>query len=105
VVGKTVGTSFHQFAGDDKLRAADLQWALDDPSIKAVFAARGGYGCVRIVDQIDFSRALKKIPNGWWVLAILPYCIVIFNGTIKLQQYMDRCQSLLKRAQKHRWKR
>ncbi|MGB3103936.1 LD-carboxypeptidase, partial [Sphingobacterium siyangense] len=52
VIGKTVGASFHQFAGDDNLRTADLQWALDDPSIKAVFAARGGYGCVRIVDQI-----------------------------------------------------
>jgi len=56
VVGKTVETSFHQFAGDDNMRAADLQWALDDPSIKAVFAARGGYGCVRIVDEIDFSN-------------------------------------------------
>lgn len=56
LVGETVGTSYHQFAGDDQLRAADLQWALDDPSIKAVFAARGGYGCVRIVDEIDFSE-------------------------------------------------
>ncbi|HAT91517.1 MAG TPA: LD-carboxypeptidase, partial [Sphingobacterium sp.] len=65
VVGKTVGTSFHQFAGDDNLRAADLQWALDDPSIKAVFAARGGYGCVRIVDQIDFS-SFEKDPK-WLV--------------------------------------
>ena len=65
VVGKTVGASFHQFAGDDSLRAADLQWALDDPSIKAVFAARGGYGCVRIVDQIDFS-SFEKDPK-WLV--------------------------------------
>jgi len=55
VVGETVETSYHQFAADDQLRAADLQWALDDPSIRAVFAARGGYGCVRIVDLLDFS--------------------------------------------------
>ncbi len=65
VIGKTVGASFHQFAGDDNLRTADLQWALDDPSIKAVFAARGGYGCVRIVDQIDFS-SFEKDPK-WLV--------------------------------------
>ena len=65
VVGKTVSTAYHQFAGDDSLRAADLQWALDDPSIKAVFAARGGYGCVRIIDQIDFS-AFEKQPK-WLV--------------------------------------
>ncbi|MEZ0450859.1 LD-carboxypeptidase [Sphingobacterium thalpophilum] len=65
VVGQTVSTAYHQFAGDDSLRAADLQWALDDPSIKAVFAARGGYGCVRIIDQIDFS-AFEKQPK-WLV--------------------------------------
>lgn len=65
VVGQTVSTAYHQFAGDDSLRAADLQWALDEPSIKAVFAARGGYGCVRIIDQIDFS-AFEKQPK-WLV--------------------------------------
>lgn len=45
-----------QFAGSDSQRAADLQWALDNAEIKAVFCARGGYGTVRIIDQIDFSR-------------------------------------------------
>lgn len=55
VIGKSVTSFFHQFAGDDKLRAHDLQNMLDDTSIKAVFAARGGYGTVRIIDQIDFS--------------------------------------------------
>jgi len=55
VVGKSVTSFFHQFAGDDELRALDLQNMLDDISIKAVFAARGGYGTVRIIDQIDFS--------------------------------------------------
>lgn len=65
LVGKTVGTSYHQFAGDDQLRAADLQWALDDPSIKAVFAARGGYGTVRIIDEIDFSVFQK---NPKWLV-------------------------------------
>lgn len=45
-----------QFAGSDEQRAAALQWALDDRDIKAVFCARGGYGTVRIIDRIDFSR-------------------------------------------------
>lgn len=65
VLGETVSTSYHQFAGDDKLRAADLQWALDDQSVKAVFAARGGYGTVRIIDEIDFSK-FKKHPK--WIV-------------------------------------
>ncbi len=63
--GKSVSSSYHQFAGNDDLRAADLQEALNDPEIKAVFAARGGYGTVRIIDKIDFT-AFAKHPK--WVI-------------------------------------
>jgi muramoyltetrapeptide carboxypeptidase len=56
VLGDTVNASYHQFAGDDDLRAADLQRFIDDDSIKAIIAARGGYGTVRIIDKVDFSR-------------------------------------------------
>jgi muramoyltetrapeptide carboxypeptidase len=56
VLGETVGASYHQFAGDDELRARDLQKLIDDDSIKAIIAARGGYGTVRIIDHVDFSR-------------------------------------------------
>lgn len=44
------------FAGSDEQRLEDLQKALDDPSIKAIWAARGGYGTVRIIDDLDFSN-------------------------------------------------
>ena len=56
VLGETVSAGFHQFAGDDALRAKDLQRFIDDDSIKAIFAARGGYGTIRIIDKVDFSR-------------------------------------------------
>jgi muramoyltetrapeptide carboxypeptidase len=49
----------HQMAGSDECRAAMLQEALDDESIRAVFCARGGYGTVRIVDRVDFSRFVR----------------------------------------------
>ncbi len=49
----------HQFAGSDEMRAKELQLLLDDDSIKAIMFARGGYGCVRIVDMIDYSRFAK----------------------------------------------
>lgn len=65
VLGETVSAAHHQFAGTDELRAKDLQQFLDDPSIKAIFAARGGYGTVRIIDLLDFS-GLKKSPK--WVI-------------------------------------
>ncbi len=55
VLGETVDASWNQFAGTDELRAADFQRFLDDNSVKAIFAARGGYGTIRIIDSIDFA--------------------------------------------------
>ena len=54
--GKNLFRVEHQFAGSEQERAEDLQWALDDESIKAVICARGGYGTVKIIDSIDFSK-------------------------------------------------
>ena len=56
VLGETVTASYHQFAGDDEMRARDMQRFIDDDSIKAIIAARGGYGTVRMIDKVDFSR-------------------------------------------------
>lgn len=64
-LGKTLELEHYQFAGTDKQRAADFQLALDNPEIKAIWCARGGYGTVRMVDLIDFS-AFKKQPK--WVI-------------------------------------
>ena len=46
----------HQLAGSDAHRAHLLQQQLDDPSLRAIICCRGGYGTVRIIDMIDFSR-------------------------------------------------
>jgi len=50
------------FAGSDEQRAADLNAALRDPSVRAVFATRGGRGCYRIADKIDFD-AVRRDPK------------------------------------------
>ena len=50
----------NQFAGNDNVRTDDLQQMLDDESIKAIMFARGGYGSVRIIDKIDFSKFVVK---------------------------------------------
>lgn len=55
-------TDENQFAGSDAHRAQALQQALDDPEIRAVIFARGGYGTVRIIDQLDWT-AFKKHPK------------------------------------------
>lgn len=65
IVGTHVFNQEHHFAGTDAERASDFQKALDDPSIKAIWCARGGYGSVRILDKIDFS-VFKKHPK--WII-------------------------------------
>jgi muramoyltetrapeptide carboxypeptidase len=60
VIGKNLFESFYQFAGSDQQRTEDLQNMLDDDSIKAIICARGGYGTVRIIDNINFKLFIKK---------------------------------------------
>ncbi|MBS1599690.1 MAG: LD-carboxypeptidase [Bacteroidetes bacterium] len=59
-IGDTVGRKDFTFGGTDAERAKDFQQMLDDPSIIAILCARGGYGSIRILDQLDFSSFAKK---------------------------------------------
>jgi muramoyltetrapeptide carboxypeptidase len=65
ILGKNLFKQHHQFAGTDKEREHDLQWAINHPKAKAVVIAGGGYGTLRIIDAVDFSR-LKKYPK-WFI--------------------------------------
>ncbi len=65
VLGKTIGAEENQFAGNDDLRAEDFQNMMDDPKINAIWCAKGGYGTVRILDKLDFSK-FKKSPK--WLI-------------------------------------
>jgi muramoyltetrapeptide carboxypeptidase len=60
VLGKNVYAKNGFFAGTDKERAEDLQWAIEHPYAKAILMTRGGYGLIRIIDQIDFSAFAEK---------------------------------------------
>jgi len=65
VLGNSIGVASHQFAGDDTLRTNDFQQMLDDPAIRAIWCARGGYGTVRIIDRLDFG---KFITSPKWII-------------------------------------
>ncbi|UUV21989.1 S66 peptidase family protein [Paenimyroides aestuarii] len=58
-LGATIDVNVNQLGGTDQQRTDDLQQMLDNPNIKAIWIARGGYGTVRIIDSIDFSKFLK----------------------------------------------
>lgn len=56
---------FHQFSGTADERSADIEWALNLDSVKAVFCARGGYGCSQLLEKIKNLDFLGK--PKWWV--------------------------------------
>ena len=86
IEGENLYASDRQFAGTDDERAADLQKMLYDPSIKAIFCARGGYGTVRIVDKLDF-RSFNAEPK--WICGFSDITVLHAH----LQQCLN-CQSL-----------
>ena len=55
----------HQFAGKDEERFADLQEAINDPEVKVIWMARGGYGSHRIIEALDVEH-LKEDPK--WII-------------------------------------
>ncbi|MBF2707691.1 S66 peptidase family protein [Flavobacterium soyangense] len=65
IVGENVFKKHNHFAGTDEERQSDLQLALNNTIIKAIWCSRGGYGTIRIIDQIDFT-AFEKNPK--WVV-------------------------------------
>lgn len=79
VLGENIFEVDNQYAGTDAQRAKDLQWALNDESIKAVVCARGGYGTIRLMDRINFD-AFKQHPK--WIVG--------YSDITVLHQHINR---------------
>ena len=56
VVGAHALSSYHGFAGTADERAADLLWALRNPSVKAIICSRGGDGAVQVLQRIPLKE-------------------------------------------------
>ena len=78
-------TTHYIFAGDDDFRAAVIQQYLDEKDIEAIWLARGGYGSIRIIDKLDFTKFLQY-----------PKWIVGFSDTTVFHGKLNRleCPSL-----------
>lgn len=72
-----------QFAGSDGHRAALLQRLLDEAEVKAILCCRGGYGTVRLIDRLDFSR-----------FALSPKWIVGYSDVTVLHSHLHRTLGL-----------
>ena len=62
-IGETIDKRDFTFGGTDEERARDFQQMLDDPKIKAIMCARGGYGVVRIIDKLNWDKF--KVKPKW----------------------------------------
>ena len=81
--GKNLFKNHHQFSGTTQERADDLQWALDDNNIKAVFFARGGYGSVHVVDYVD-----------WQAFTIYPKWLIGFSDVTVFHSHVHQCYNI-----------
>lgn len=78
-LGAHVVGQHHYFSGTDEERAADFQWAIDHPEAKAILCARGGYGCIRILDRIQWAGQLRQ-----------PKWIIGFSDVTVFHQYLQK---------------
>ncbi len=78
-LGITVGKREFTFGGTDDERAADFQQLLNDKTVKAIMCARGGYGVVRIVDQLNFEKFLLH-----------PKWVIGFSDITVLHNHLNR---------------
>ena len=70
-------TTHYIFAGDDDFRAAVIQQYLDEKNIEAVWLARGGYGSIRIIDKLDFTKFLQ---HPKWIVGFSD--ATVFHGKL-----------------------
>ena len=78
-VGDTIGKRDFTFGGTDEERAKDFQQMLDDPNLKAIMCARGGYGAVRIIDKLNWDKFKQK-----------PKWIIGFSDVTVFHSHLDK---------------
>ncbi len=72
-IGEAIDKRDFTFGGTDEERARDLQQMLDDPKIKAIMCARGGYGAVRIIDKLNWEK-FKTKPK--WIIGFSDVTVI-----------------------------
>jgi muramoyltetrapeptide carboxypeptidase len=80
-IGEHCLGNHNYFSGTDLERASDLQNALDNPEVKAIICARGGYGCVRILDHLQWAGFIRD-----------PKWLVGFSDVTVLHQHIGKLE-------------
>ncbi|GAA5091651.1 LD-carboxypeptidase [Chryseobacterium ginsengisoli] len=68
VLGEHLYTKFsngYNYAGTEQERIKDINWALNDNEISAIWASRGGYGCQHLIEHLDLKNFTKN--PKWYI--------------------------------------
>jgi muramoyltetrapeptide carboxypeptidase len=84
VLGKSAYAHHGYLAGTDDERLGDLNSALADPAIHAIWCIRGGYGSIRLLDRIDYDAMIRhpKIVVGFSDITALLNAITQMTGVV-----------------------
>jgi muramoyltetrapeptide carboxypeptidase len=102
VFGKTLKEKFGYFAGTDELRANEINELFADKTVKGIFCMKGGWGCARLLDKIDYALIEKnpKVLIGFSDITSLLVAItaktglVTFHGPVGNSGWNDFCKSV-----------
>lgn len=80
-LASNIHSKHHQFAGDDQFRTQAFQALIDNKDIDAIWCLRGGYGTVRLMDQLDWTtfKSHPKLLMGFSDFTILLNHVLQFN--------------------------
>src|SRR5919107_2838147 len=84
VIGKNAYNRHGYLAGTDDQRLSDLNGALQDTSIDAVWCIRGGYGTIRLLDRVDYDALARR-----------PKVVIGFSDITALLNAITRCAGIV----------
>ncbi|MES2513585.1 MAG: LD-carboxypeptidase [Bacteroidota bacterium] len=84
ILGKTLTEKFGYFAGTDELRANELNELFANKEVKGIFCMKGGWGCARLLDKINYELIEKnpKVLIGFSDITTLLIAITVKTGLI-----------------------
>lgn len=87
IIGDTIinrNKKYRFLSNDDKIRALEFQKFVENPEVRAIVAARGGYGSIRLLNHLDYNLILQdpKIYLGFSDITVLLNVIHSKTGII-----------------------
>ncbi len=83
-LGQNIRAKYGYVAGQDEQRLKDLHWAFSNPEVNAIWCARGGYGCTRLLPAINYDliRQNPKVFIGYSDITALHLAFLQRSGLI-----------------------